>query len=131
MVLTLEAALRRIAFFCLFLFCAVYFFRSIETDDIWWHLSSGRYIWEHHHLPSQDPFPYADEKTPWVFAHWLGSLIYFLIYLSGGEVGLQIFRSIYYLLIITGLALYARKKIPSSIFIALCFVSLFGLSFRA
>ena len=54
-------------FICLILlgiFLALFFFRPIEIDDVWWHLATGKFIVEHAQVPSTDPFPFSNEQTP-------------------------------------------------------------------
>ncbi len=106
----------------LYLFAALLFFRPIETDDVWWHLSAGRFIVENKHIPEIDPFAFSSEKIRWTLTQWLGSCTYYLAFLAGGELGLQIFRSLFFLMVITLFLLAARKKIPLCFLMPLIFV---------
>ena len=80
---------------------------SIEAgdSDLWWHLASGRYIWQNHRLPVPDPFSfttymgtpvYAGELTTRHFNlthEWGMELIYYLLQSHLGFPGLILFRS--------------------------------------
>ena len=125
--LCLEKFFPFISLALLYLFAALLFFRPIETDDVWWHLSVGRFIIDHHSVPVVDPFSFSQEKHPWIFSQWIGSSIYYLIFLIGQLPGLQIFRSFLFLSVITILLARARKKIPLSFAIPLIFISSVGL----
>ena len=74
--------LKALAGVALLVFLVVYFLQPVELDDIWWHLKVGQYIANSHQVPSFDPFPFADEKTPWTFTSWLGSSILYGISLT-------------------------------------------------
>ena len=51
-----------LSFILLFLvFINKYLSYSLWDYDFWWHISTGRYIVENHHLPESDPFSYATE----------------------------------------------------------------------
>lgn len=59
-------------------------------QDFWWHLSTGKWIWEHGALPDCDPFslfatprPAASEMLV-LKGYWLSQIIYYLLYLAGG-----------------------------------------------
>lgn len=82
----------RISWWLLLLMTAVFFYRPVETSDIWWHLKAGEYIAVHKVVPLLDPFPVSAEKTLWVLTQWLGSLLYYLVFDAAGLTGLKIFR---------------------------------------
>jgi len=41
------------------LFLLGLFSTELADSDAWWHLASGRYVAETHHLPAPDPFAYT------------------------------------------------------------------------
>ncbi|MBF0490404.1 MAG: hypothetical protein HQL15_07255 [Candidatus Omnitrophica bacterium] len=104
------------------IFIFLFFFRPIETEDVWWHLSTGRWIVEHQQTPHVDIFPFANESTPWsCHNEWLGSVLLYLIVKFFGLFGLKVFRSLFITLVIGILWRYAYKKVPT------LFLSLFIL----
>lgn len=98
------------------LFVLIQFFKPIETEDIWWHLATARWILDHVQLPHFDPFPFNNEKTIWTCDHeWLGSVLLFSIHKLGGEFGLKIFRSLFYLSVLGVFFRYSYKRLPLSL----------------
>ena len=59
----------------------------MQTDpDFWWHLATGRLIVETGSIPQVDPFSYTAAGEPWVAHEWLGEVVIYLSYRSGGYV---------------------------------------------
>ncbi|MGB9696633.1 MAG: hypothetical protein ACPL2D_05000 [Ignavibacteria bacterium] len=85
-------------FFALFL---AFFttFKITGDDDVFWHLATGRYILEHHYVPSTDVFGYMTEGQPWMPFEWGWDVISYLIYQLGGFTTLSIFRTLIFILI--------------------------------
>ena len=70
---------------CLGIFIFLFFYHPIETEDVWWHLSTGRWIAQHVQVPNEDVFPFAHERTHWLCNNeWLGSVILYGI-VKGAE----------------------------------------------
>lgn len=126
----LENLLNALTLISLWIFLALFFFRPIELDDVWWHLAVGKFIFVHRIVPQMDPFPFSTEQTPWVLTQWLGSCIYFLIFSIGGEWGLVVFRDFLFLLILGIFFYYARKKIPFLLLVLFIFILSLGLGTR-
>ncbi|MDP8266678.1 MAG: hypothetical protein P9M07_07015 [Candidatus Aceula meridiana] len=113
----------------IFLFSA--FYRPIETEDIWWHLSTGRWITQNLQVPHYDLFSFTEKPIPWTFTQWLGSTIYYGAYSLGGLLGLRIFRLFLFMLMIGIFFFYAYRKIPYYMLLALVFLLALGLAARA
>lgn len=74
-------------------------------SDMWWHLRSGKYIWENHRLPVPDPFAYTTDSGTPVYSgelttrhfnlthEWGMELIYYLVQSKFGFPGLVLFRA--------------------------------------
>jgi hypothetical protein len=56
--------------------------------DVWWHLATGRFIVEHHALPTTDPFSFTLTGAPWRAVDWLAELILYGAWRAGGALGL-------------------------------------------
>ena len=115
----------------IFIFCA--FFKPIETEDIWWHLKTGQWIWTHKAVPNYDLFDlfssFNNVKAHWLCNfQWLGSTIYYLVYLKFGFLGLKVFRSMLFLSIIGIFYFYGRKILPSYLLVILVFILTYGCS---
>ena len=114
----------------IFIFCV--FFQHIEIEDIWWHLKTGQWIWTHQLVPHYDLFPFFNNvKTHWLCNfEWLGSTIYYLVYLKFGFLGLKIFRSMLFLSMIGIFYSYSRKIFPFYLLVILVFILTYGCSQR-
>lgn len=63
--------------FFLLLFPAVSGLRGkIQDYDLWWHLADGRWIVEHHAVPTTDVFSYTAAGRPWVAYSWLAEVLF-------------------------------------------------------
>lgn len=102
---------------CLALLVFVYvFFISLgplSDPDFWWHLKTGQWIVQNKALPGhEDPFSYttprplSDGAVSGIRSQWLGQVVLYLVYLSGGYPGLSVFRSL--LIVLPFVYLYFR-----------------------
>ena len=65
------------------------------TDtDVWWHLSAGRWIWEHRAIPGADPFCVSSLGRPWMDAQWGFQLLIYAIRKLGGSFALVLAKSL-------------------------------------
>jgi hypothetical protein len=62
-------------------------FRSLSEYDLGWLLATGRWIAEHHRIPSTDVFSYTAQGNPWVYPVGSGLILYGA-YLLGGYAAL-------------------------------------------
>ena len=86
------------------LLCA--FSRESGDSDTWWHLATGKYIWQNHRLPVPDPFSFTTDTGTPVYGgelttrhfnlthEWGMELIYYLVQASTGFAGLVVFRTL-------------------------------------
>jgi tetratricopeptide (TPR) repeat protein len=56
---------------------------TLEDFDLFWQLSTGRWILQHHHIPSTDVFSYTAAGQPWIYPV-LSGIVFYLAYLLGG-----------------------------------------------
>jgi hypothetical protein len=59
---------------------ASWFHPHIDGSDLWWHLASGQYIWEHHAIPLTDPFSHTASGQPWTNHSWLWGWLFWAAY---------------------------------------------------
>lgn len=80
--------------------------------DLWWHLASGRYIFENGFYPAPDVFSFTSVKAFSVNSYtWLGDLFLFLIYkYAGGETGLYLFKTFAILFPVIILSVISKRK---------------------
>ncbi|MBN2576968.1 MAG: hypothetical protein JXP73_20570, partial [Deltaproteobacteria bacterium] len=51
-------------------------FTTMMGSDLWWHLASGRWIWETRTLNFKDPFSFTRHGQPWTSHEWLSDVLY-------------------------------------------------------
>ncbi len=73
-----------ILFLGVFAFCVP----TIPSADMWWHLSTGRYILQNHAVPHTDPFSATIAGKPWTVHEWLSGVIFYFAYSMIGSAGL-------------------------------------------
>ena len=57
-------------------------FTPIRTsNDVWWHLKTGKYIIDHNlKIPKHDIFTFTGENTIWINHEWLSEITFGWIY---------------------------------------------------
>ncbi|HWR57920.1 MAG TPA: hypothetical protein VN328_03450, partial [Thermodesulfovibrionales bacterium] len=90
----------------------------INDNDFFWHLTTGRWIWEHKVIPSEDPLNFTTPrdagqtylKTRFrLQQYWLGQLLIYGVYRIGEYYGIVLFRSVLFLLTIFFLYYWLTK----------------------
>ena len=90
-------------------FCALFAAQKISSFDIWWHLKTGEWIWQHKAVPQVDPFSYTFRGAEWIDFEWLFQAVIYPIYQLGGFGGLIIFKIVIILLTFLVLFLTCRE----------------------
>lgn len=79
--------LARILFFALggiaLLYALLAGLRTVTDPDFGWQMATGRWIVQHHHIPSTDVFSYTATGSPWIYPV-VSELLFYGIYLLGG-----------------------------------------------
>ena len=57
------------------------------SQDEWWHLKTGKWIWEHRALPTNDIFTYTGENMRWYNHEWLSQLLFYAAFMAGKAIG--------------------------------------------
>lgn len=55
---------------------AVYQMHPYNDPDTPWHLGAGRYMLQHHVVPTTDPFSWTAHGQPWVTQEWLFEVVF-------------------------------------------------------
>jgi hypothetical protein len=86
------AWLRR-GFFALVVITLLSYLKGVYADpDLWGYLAFGRLFWETRQFPYQDIFSYVPTLNPWIYHEWLTGVVFFPIYQTMGDAGLQALR---------------------------------------
>ncbi len=112
------------------IFIVLFFFRPLEIEDGWWHLSVGRWIVNHGQVPHFDVFSSNGVQVPWTFTQWLGSALYYEIYVLGGYWGLLAYRAFLFIVIIAIFFSYSYRRVPLSLLLLLSFLLAYGIKLR-
>src|SRR5439155_7809313 len=62
--------------------------------DMYWHLASARWMVEHGQLLTRDQFSSTVPGAPYAVGEWLGELVWYAAYLSGGWPAIAILRAV-------------------------------------
>jgi len=92
--------------------------RAVSDTDMGWHLATGRWVMQHHAIPSTDVLSYTAAGTSWIYPPFAGVLLY-LIYAAGGYAGLSVFCA---LACVATVAYLVRRRDLGSIVLAMCAV---------
>lgn len=77
--------------FLLLLYVAILPGSQLLLDpDLYWHIATGRKIWESRSFPQVDEFSHTFRGHPWTARDWLGDLIFFGAYSLSGLRGVAI-----------------------------------------
>jgi tetratricopeptide (TPR) repeat protein len=84
--------------------------QELSDADVWWHLRSGQWIWEHRAFPIVDPFSFASAGSPWIDLHWGFQLILAFVHRLGGIPGIILLASAFSgLVVLIGMTARLRK----------------------
>lgn len=87
---------------------------AVTDPDFWWHLASGRWMWEHRQLLDHDPFGVAldfgegSERRDFVLRQfWLAQLLFHAVHRLGGLHGIILLRA----LVLAGMFALAWRRL--------------------
>ncbi|OGS51600.1 MAG: hypothetical protein A3J79_14630 [Elusimicrobia bacterium RIFOXYB2_FULL_62_6] len=69
------------------------FFLPVINPDLFWHLSAGRFMFDHGAVPRADFLSWTMAGRPWFDFEWLAQLIYYWLFLKGGMTALYVFKA--------------------------------------
>ena len=49
--------------------------KMLGEPDLWWHIKTGEWIWQHHAVPTTDPFSSTFAGHPWIAKEWLSQVL--------------------------------------------------------
>ncbi len=103
---------------------------EMADSDIWWHLSGGRWIRTHGHVPGLDPFTFGSANRPWVDVHWSFEVLASLAYGAGGVAALVLLAAGAGALATLAAVTARRRGWPVTIAVACMLSALVLLSWR-
>jgi hypothetical protein len=94
-----QPAIRWMLCFITFAFIFIYHTYPLGLSDFWWHLNTGRWIWTHGAMPSEDPFLFSSGSPPDARAslilrgYPLSQLLFFGSYTLAGTYALVVLKA--------------------------------------
>ncbi len=121
---------------CLITFAFIFVFHTyaLGLSDFWWHLSTGRWIWEHGTVPNNDPFlftsvaPPNDQALQILRGYPLAQLLFLASYTLGGIYALLVLKGLLMTLLYGSLWNQLRSNGLHPV-LALCIVALLPIPF--
>ena len=77
--------------------------------DLWYHLTSGKYLFEHHAIPPNSFFSFISPPRDWVDYFWGFQALVYQIYTHFDYQGLVVFRAVMYLATVALIYAYLLK----------------------
>ncbi len=100
-------------------------------EDGWWHLATARWIVSHRAVPHVDVFPLNGEPAArWTYTQALGGLILYEVNAVTGDEGLRLLRALFFAGLVLLYVLFAQKRIPWPMAVALSMFLVHGLAPR-
>jgi len=85
---------KRIAAAGLFVLAALAAVAPIRSYDYFWHLTTGRWVVDHHSIPRFDPLTVASAHVPWINGEWLYQIALYALHGIGGDAGISIISAL-------------------------------------
>lgn len=119
-------------------FAALFVFHTspLGLGDIYWHLSTGRWIVEHGALPSTDPFLYTLTDAPdtrqmlLLRGYWLAQVAFYAVHSLGGDYALAALKGVVFVSIYAVLFCIVRNAGAQPLFALLIIAPLPLLFYR-
>jgi hypothetical protein len=89
-----QLSVRRLLVFVLMSLVFVLAVRPSTDPDFWWHLRTGRLIFETRSVPHADIFSSTFAGREWVAHEWLSELLMYAVHVAFGYAGLIVFFSL-------------------------------------
>ena len=117
---------QRLLPFLLFVVFTIAAIAPIRSYDLFWHLSTGRWIVEHRALPLTDPFTIGSDRVEWINGSWLAQVVAYGLHAITGMNGLSILRGVCAGILFTLIYLFAARNAKPHIALALTALSFAG-----
>lgn len=62
----------------------------LGDPDIWWHIGTGQWMWQHGTWPVSDPFSHSFAGQPWIAKEWLSQLLFAAAFGAAGWNGVML-----------------------------------------
>ena len=90
--------------------CAIYCLTPVHNGNIFWHLRNGEDIIETGEIRTSDPFTWTCRGNTWLQQEWLSEVSFAASWLTAGEAGPVLFKTLTILFSVLFVYLAARKR---------------------
>jgi hypothetical protein len=66
---------------------------SVSDPDVWWHLRTGEWMFQHHSVPHIDSFSIFGAGKPWAAYSWLFEVLVYFLFHQFGLVGIVLYSA--------------------------------------
>jgi hypothetical protein len=94
-----------------------YALKMAADHDLWWHVRTGQLILEQRALPTADPFSFTATGAGWTNHEWLSDTVLAVIYSSGGDRALSVWRTGLLFAVLAALAALLWRRLPHPLFV--------------
>ena len=98
-----------------------------SSNDVWWHLKTGKYLLEKELFPKHDVFSLSGAELDWANHEWLSDIAIWLCYKGLGFKGLVLLKS-FWIVAIFLLVFWLCYRKSRQIYVAVFFTLLAGLA---
>lgn len=82
---------------------------KIHSNDLWWHLETGKWILAERAIPRADVFSFTSQGTPWMDHGWLWQVAAWLLFAGAGAAGLFVLKAACAVTVVTASCLALRN----------------------
>jgi len=97
-------------------------FFKIADLDFWWHLQTGKILWQTKTFQRTEIYSFTSAGRPYVDHEWLFQLIQFALYQNAGAAGVIIFKCLLFVATYLLIAHFLSRQQTSVLTIALVFI---------
>ncbi len=113
---TLRRASTAIVVFAILIGAASWSQPHVDGSDLWWHLASGQYIWQHGEVPLTDSFSHTANGHSWTNHSWLWGWLFWAAY--DGHADAAAWLNLSLLALLFGLVAWRGWRASGSLFAA-------------
>jgi len=121
---------KRVAAAVLFVLIAIAAAGPIRSYDYFWHLTTGRWIVDHHAVPQFDPLTTASAHVPWINGEWLYEIVLYALHGIAGDAGISIISALLAAAIFTAGFVFATRDQDIGIALLIAAIAFAGASDR-
>ncbi len=97
---------------------------ALWAEDVWWHLKTGEWIFQHRAVPGMNLYSYTAPDHPWIDLSWGFQLLLYLFYRVLGINGIIFFKVSVVVLTFFLLFRFFYRKLPLGLLLSLLTLSL-------